>query len=519
MKRWAALAACLFAYALAFGCGKAKPPSPPGPTPPPATASLLLSRNGPVFTDPQGKPVDVRGEASCCWTDDGEPDPGWALASRAFIERTAAHGNNLIHMRLGPYRVQPDWGAEQNSAGSPYLEVNGCADLTQWDQRFMAYLKDRITFGASLGVRFELDTIDGWGAKWQKWKPNQFPQGHPFVASSNCQREDWITSVGTTRPKGVHEAWLRHIVAELGGFDNVIYQVGNENGQVPGIVAAWEIGTCDIIHDEEVKRGWKRHLCGSNAPEVPGVTNNASFDFYATHEGPPISRERIGDVTRVLEQNEDNARYTGQEWFHLYCEDKARGVYRHFWRAGMPLAEAQIAWGLLKGGCAAAAPVGCFQIPNEDSVQVIPRPLPNPVWVKAINAAMKRLKPDCDIGGNCPIATGMQTWLQAVAAEVRKGDADNPALCSAVQSDGEGYVDEVAVGTTDLVTGFHAYACRPGCKTGTVGWGPGAARDSWKKPGAATMATSGVARPKPQLEPNWKTHTDRVVRPVRPREQ
>lgn len=486
MKRGILLCAFVSAMFVALSACHISIPTPnpiPTPSPTPA-ASLLLTRNGTVFTDGLGKPFDVRGEASCCFSEDPEPDPGWALASRAFIKRTAEHKNNLIHMRLGPYRVQPDWGAEQNSAGSPYLEVNGCADLTQWDPRFMTYLKDRITYGASLGVRFELDIADGWGLKNQKARPHEFPQGHPWVQSSNCQHEDWITSSGTSVPKGVHEAWIRHIVDELGAFDNVIYQVGNENGQIKGIVADWEIGTCNIVHDEESKRSLKRHLCGSNVPEL--VANRAEIDYLTTHEALPLLQSQCFDVTRPCRNNEMNNPLTGKQWFAYYCAAKKNGTYLDFWRAEMPLKEAQIAWDLSAKGCEGAPDPGCADIPDETAIQVLPKPAS--LFHDQVNAALKALHPECDINSRCPINEPIQQFLQEFAAKVR----EDPSMCAGIQNTPEGPVDEVCVGlkvpgTTrcDLCQGQHVFACKTGCTSGTISYAPGSynrASDTWKRP-------------------------------------
>lgn len=506
----------LLALVLMAGCGSHRPPTPvPTPTPPAPSASLLLGRSGTTFTDPSGKPVDLKGTARCCTTEDSEVcDPGWALVSRCAIQDTATRaGGGLIHLRLGPYRVQPDWGPEQNSAGSPYLEVGGKADLTQWDPRFESYLDDKASFAASLGVRLEVDIADGWGLKWQKWRPNQFPQGHPWVKSSNLQGEDWITSSGTSAPVGVHEAWIRHAVDMLGEHQNIIWQVGNENDQIPGIVAEWEIGTCNLVHDQEAKRGFKRHLCGSNVPAL--AANRAEIDYLTTHADPPFTQLKCGDLTRPCVQNEDNNRYSGQLWGSLYCDAKAKGLYRHLWRAEMSRADFDLAFTFLKDGCSGATPAGCYDIPNEDAIQVLPKPPARQQVVDATNAALQRLFPSCSVGSNCQISEPLDVFLPRFAAEVRK----DPLMCAGVQTTPEGPVDEACVGLKvpgtdrcDECQGQHVFACKTGCTTGTVSWAPGSyarASDTWRRPGAA--ATMSSASTGPRAEPDWRTHRDKTL--------
>jgi hypothetical protein len=552
IRTGARAAAVLLALCLA-DCGSVRPPKPPitpTPTPPPVAAfeELRLTRSGTVFTDAAGKPINLKGTARCCFTDDSPADtacdPGWALVSRCAIKDTAdkAGPDAMIHLRLGPYRVQPDWGAEQNSAGSPYLEVGGKADLAQWDPKFWAYLQDKRDYAGSLGVRLEVDLMDGWGIKWQVWRPDEFPQGHPWRAVSNVQSQEWVlppNGAGTKAilPGTVWDAFIRKAVDTFSDKGNVVYQVGNENGQIPNHAAEWEITACNIVHDQEAKRGFKPHLCGSNVPEKVG--NRAEIDFLTTHADPPFSQLRCNDVTRPCRQNEDNNNYTGDVWGQLYCDAKKNGLYRDLWRADMPRPAFDVALSYLKNGCASVGPVGCFDIPNEDAVQVLPKPAADPTVVTSVNGAIEAVHPECVGQATCEIHESQQVFLQKVAAEIRK----SPSMCAGIQTVPEPVpgspVDEICVGLKvpgtgrcDVCQGNHIFSCKSvtcppgnpncGCDSGFVKRAPKSyadASDTWKRPGAAAMsmaASSSAHPPAPDRAHGTDKVTRRDRRPVQP---
>jgi hypothetical protein len=76
----------------------------------------------------------------------------------------------------------------------------------------------------------------------------------------------------------MHEGWLRKAVAELGEFENVMFQVGNEGFK--RFSAAWEVGVYDIVKDELGRRGLPDRLVATNTHD-PDL--EARLDYVTRH--------------------------------------------------------------------------------------------------------------------------------------------------------------------------------------------------------------------------------------------
>jgi hypothetical protein len=161
-------------------------------------------------------------------------------------------------------------------------------------------------------------------------------------------------------------------------------------------------------------------------------------------------------------------------------------------------------------------------------VQVLPKPAADPAIVSAVNGALKRLFPNCDVGGNCPINEPMQSFLQRFAEEVRQGPEK---MCAGIQNTPEGPVDEACVGLRaapgvdrcDVCQGQHVFACKSGCTTGTVSWAPGSyarASDTWRRPplpvaaaaAASALSRSALSDETPAVISNYKWGVDKRIK-------
>jgi hypothetical protein len=66
-------------------------------------------------------------------------------------------------------------------------------------------------------------------------------------------------------PLPLHERWVRKAVAELGGFENVLFQVGNEGFK--RFSAVWEVGVYNLVKDELRQRGFSDRLVATNTQD------------------------------------------------------------------------------------------------------------------------------------------------------------------------------------------------------------------------------------------------------------
>jgi len=354
VKRLIAVGSLLFIVA----CGGSihpKPPKPPTPIPPPASGpvdgQMVLLRSGVAIVSQNGTPFDFRGAKDCCFTENGEPDPIWPLGSKERSAWLKTEGNiNFLSSRIGPWRAIPDDGAQIRALGGGYLEVNGKADLKQWNQKFWDYNDQLASDAAAHGQYIEEGVYDGWAAKGN-CNAGGNATYHPYKPENNVQGEDHCNFLFDP----VQEAWVRQVVDVLGRHGNVTWETCNECSLAAGWTVGWEEKVIATIRDEETRKGYPHHLIASNAQtNVPGADWNESHT-----EGEPA--RPTDKITGVNEYNPEPP-MTGAKVIDNYCASRSSGTYYWLWRHGMSLDQWLVALHGVKAGCTA---VGC-SIPSTE---------------------------------------------------------------------------------------------------------------------------------------------------------
>lgn len=458
------LLAALGLYSCTSGGGK--PPGPPSP-PPSNTKydSLLLSAKGKAFVDTKGQPVEVLWFTGCCVSFDPEPEMAFSLATKEYIDYilAAGYGPNVVyHMRLGPWIPAADWPPPIVASGGAYLQVDGKADLTQWNPKFWAFVEELLEYGGSKGVRFEIDIADGWGFKLpENQMERNNPGYHPWIARNNVQNLNVYEQAGKVeiRANGdeinqFYERWVRKVVEVTGRYSNVVYQDGNEIVLVPGYSQAWTAGMANVVRDEEAKRGYKRHPFGSNAAR-PAHTL-PQVDYVTVHQTSPMTVAECGGDDKPCANTEFNPRdpFSPNSMRTLQCMARSIGFFWGYWRHGQSTADALATWKLMGQPCTESK-TGCFDIPNEDAVKVEPRP--GFAFQPQVNAILAELFPS----GQVPIQ--QKAALLQIA---EKGRQTYPNLCFGVQTDTHGFTDQICVGANvggraTTCQGAHVVNCLP----------------------------------------------------------
>lgn len=386
------------------------PPTPvptPSPTPPPAAATfpeLGLTVQGSTFIQADGKPLDFRGAKACCTSQDGEPDPKWPLVSDAWMDFVKAQGNvNFVGVRLGPWRAVAGGEDGQADLGGAYLEVGGKADLLQWNPVFWARIVGIHEHAGALGERVENGLFDGWGMKAHCTRGSK--TYHPWIPDNNAQGIDACDAQTPGSP--TQEAWIRKAVAETGRFHNAVYELSNEGILVPSSVA-WEAWVISIVRDEEAKRGFPRHLIGSDAMA-------AAADFGIIHQNGEPTSSQCGGKPCVNNEYNPSPAFTPAQLHGFYCAAKARGTYYWYWRHEQTKAAMDDTLARIKGGCANVTPAVC------------PRPdFEDPAW----KVVCKR-KPEAGFT-TCPDGERLVYAQKLLAAEVAissEGSQPKPGGC------------------------------------------------------------------------------------------
>jgi len=309
------------------------PPPPPPPPPVPGGPGMALHVEGTRFVNGDGNVVHLQGSIVCCANDDadgpGAITMGWPLVTRATLDFFAANALNYTDLRLGPMirqiRVaEGDEGlvGEPNPLSRAYLEVEELPDtwrydLTRWNDAYWANLRDIVGYGQARGIYFGIDLIDEWGLDHQVT---------PWSAERNIQGfEGGSLAITQGSPMIVVDLWLRKIVAELGGYPNVIFHDGNESFK--GFSKEWTWGVRDIVKDELRRRGFSDRPFGSNSQNAE---INAGCDYEVWHE-----KYAVQPTDRPTMTTEYGDLGAGFVWEQIQKAREMGGAY-HYWRGDHP---------------------------------------------------------------------------------------------------------------------------------------------------------------------------------------
>jgi hypothetical protein len=303
-------------------------PLPPGDAEAAVTAfdDMLLVADSGLLVDAGGNAVPFRGAISCCMG-----GFGWPLVDEAFIDRVAANGVTFLHMRLGPFLTGSGGESDWAGVGGGYVEVSGKADLTRFNPTFWARVAALLEYAGSKGLWVEVDVADGWAVKHCRW--GDLPGYSAWGADGNIQGEDWCGSAGSREILGsdVHEQWVRKVVRETGRFGNVLYEDGNEIGLVSGYAPEWSLSIRNIIHDEEARRGYGRHLLGTNSGSAATI-DAAGIDYVELHQKHAADPSQGRGKPCLVNEYNPNPPLTPDEFMAEYCAAEAAGTYFWYWR-------------------------------------------------------------------------------------------------------------------------------------------------------------------------------------------
>ena len=225
------------------------------PEPGPA---LALHVEGNQFVNAIGAPVRLLGAIVCC--EDAKAN-GWPLVNLDVLGLFASESLNYTHCRLGPFTA----AGEDDATYVGYVSgSDGRVDLERFHAPFWERCRGIAGRARQLGIYVEFDLIDRWVRQHGE---EDLPEIDPWSARNNVQGLDaGGLAIFQAPPQPVHERWVRKAVSELGSFESVLFQIGNEGFK--SFSAAWELGVHAIVKDELRQRGFGDRMVATNTGEA-----------------------------------------------------------------------------------------------------------------------------------------------------------------------------------------------------------------------------------------------------------
>ncbi|MHC4520853.1 MAG: serine hydrolase domain-containing protein [Planctomycetota bacterium] len=180
-------------------------------------------------------------------TGHGPSDPPPAFDFAAQLDWMTERGHNF--MRMWTWELV-SWDTSANrhdklhtSAPMPYartgpgkaLDGKPKFDLTKFNPEYFKRLRQRVGAARRQGVYVSVMLFEGWGLQFS---PGAW-EAHPFHPANNINAVDAdangdgkgveVHELGKRAVTAIQEAYVRKVIDTVNGFDNVLYEISNEN--------------------------------------------------------------------------------------------------------------------------------------------------------------------------------------------------------------------------------------------------------------------------------------------------
>jgi len=254
------------------------------------------------FTDGTGRAILLTG--SHTWNnlvDMGPTDPPAKFDYDKYLDWLAAYPHNFF--RLWTWELM-SWDTRGNREREPLIHFayphawkrtgSGLAldgkprfNLKEFDDEYFTRLRQRVEAAERRGIYVAVMLFEGWGIQFS---PGGWKQ-HPFHPANNTNRINGDLDgdgngleIHTGRSREITElqrAYVCKVVDTVNEFDNVLYEISNENHPAS---TQWQYEMIRLIHDYE-KTLPKQHPVGMTF-QYKGGSNKTLFDSPADWISP-----------------------------------------------------------------------------------------------------------------------------------------------------------------------------------------------------------------------------------------
>lgn len=203
--------------------------------------------------------------------------------SGAYVEPQGAFNIARNTLAPEPNRFITPWARSQTPG---YANGGNKFDLTKWDEKYFARLKDFMAEADKRGVIVEMNLFCPFyeEKQWSLSPQNAINNvnGIGTVARTNIYTMDRHGGL-----LAVHEAMTRKIVTELNGFDNLYYEICNEP-YFGGVTLEWQHHIAETIAATE-KNLPNKHLISRNVANGSAKIDKAhpAVNVYNFHYASP----------------------------------------------------------------------------------------------------------------------------------------------------------------------------------------------------------------------------------------
>jgi len=189
----------------------------------------------------------------------------------------------------------------------PYAKSGDKYDLTKYNPVYFDRLKRRIREADKRGIYMSVMLFEGWSVLGpdRGRRPVPWPR-HPYHVNNNINGIDGdpdgngngyeVHTLKIPKVTRLQEAYVKHFIDELNGFDNIIWEIGNECNAES---AAWQYHMIDFIKSCEATKP-KQHLVWINlgkkevfAPQCHADIVSPGGDQTYLHNPPRAAGNKV----------------------------------------------------------------------------------------------------------------------------------------------------------------------------------------------------------------------------------
>ncbi len=232
----------------------------------------------------------------------------------AYVEPQGAFFIERNTLAPAPGRYIAPW---TRSATPGYANGGNKFDLSKWDENYFRRLKDFMTQAGKRGVIVEVNLFCPFYGDAQ-WKLSPFNAANNVNNLGNVGRLDVYTPDKHGGLLEVQDRFVRKLVAELKGFDNLFYEVCNEP-YATNIPMSWQHHIVDVIVEAE-KNFPAKHLISlniSNGSQKIESPHPAVSIFNFHYSTPPDAVAMNYGLNKVIGDNETGFRGTSDDPYRM----------------------------------------------------------------------------------------------------------------------------------------------------------------------------------------------------------